>query len=85
MKNNDGLSEEAKVNYMTFIKENLKMKTLQEIAHFSRCIPVDPDYNKSKHIIWLSPDFLLKMRKGSDFDHAIFMVKDHAYSEQISS
>lgn len=47
------------------------LTTLDEIAHFVRCYPI---HLESKGEIWSSPDYLVKIRKGSLEDHAILMA-----------
>jgi hypothetical protein len=48
------------------------LRTLDEIAHYIRCIPYSAA--DSSNEIWASPDFTLKVRKGSVEDHAILMA-----------
>lgn len=47
------------------------MTTLDEIAHFVRCFPINLD---SKGDVWSSPDYVVKVRKGGLEDHAILMA-----------
>ena len=43
--------------------------TLDEVAHFVHCFPYNPEPSNE---VWVSPDFLLKTKKGDIQDHAIF-------------
>lgn len=47
------------------------LTTLDEIAHFVRCFPINLD---SKGDVWSSPDYVVKVRKGGLEDHAILMA-----------
>jgi hypothetical protein len=47
------------------------IRTLAEIAHYVRCIPVIPEERPN---IWANPDFFLTMKKGTSEDHALLMV-----------
>ena len=47
------------------------LTSLDEVAHFVRCFPV---YLESKGDVWSSPDYVIKIRKGSTEDHAILMA-----------
>lgn len=46
------------------------LETLDEVAHFSRCFTISQDKND----VWTSPDNMLKNKKGSLEDHAVFMA-----------
>ncbi len=52
-----------------FFDSNLS--TLDEIAHYVRCIPYSSDPHEE---VWSSPDFILTTRKGNQTDHAILMA-----------
>lgn len=47
------------------------LTTLDEIAHFVRCFPINLE---SKGEVWSSPDYVVKIRKGGLEDHAILMA-----------
>jgi hypothetical protein len=46
------------------------LETLDEIAHYTRCFI----FSNDKNDIWMSPDNMLKNKKGNIQDHAIFMA-----------
>ncbi len=46
------------------------LETLDEIAHFTRCFI----FSNDKNDIWMSPDNMLRNKKGNLQDHAIFMA-----------
>ncbi len=60
------------------------IKTLDEAAHYVRCFP----FNAEKGDVTVTPDFLLKTRKGDLDDHAILMaclmmgLKKETYSKK---
>ncbi len=43
------------------------------MAHFVRLIPFDVS-TKKDNSIWISPDFTLKLKRGTILDHAILMA-----------
>lgn len=49
---------------------DISVKTLHELVHFVRNIPFIGD-SFSKREVWMSPDFMLKIRKGFPHDHAV--------------
>lgn len=49
---------------------DIAVNTLHELCHFVRNIPFISD-SFSKKEVWISPDFLLKVRKGFAHDHAV--------------
>jgi hypothetical protein len=46
------------------------VKTLHELIHFVRNIPFIGD-SFSKREVWMSPDFMIKIKKGFPHDHAV--------------
>lgn len=55
------------------LKNDLRMKTYGELAHFVRCIPFFEETRKNNDI-WMSSDFLLTLKKGNVQDHAILLA-----------
>lgn len=53
---------------------NSNINTLDEVAHFTRCFPYPSEQEATDTDIWASPDFMLKIRKGSLEDHTILMA-----------
>jgi hypothetical protein len=49
----------------------MQLETLSELAHYVRSIPFIETPNKE---IWVAPDFLLRIRRGSYWDHAVLMA-----------
>ncbi len=60
-------SKEDRENNKNFHDSNLR--TLDEVAHYVHCFPYNVDTPAND--VWVSPDFLLKTRKGDVEDHAI--------------
>ena len=50
---------------------NYNLTTLDEIAHFVRCFPINLEQTEN---VWSSPDYVIKIRKGSLEDHSILMA-----------
>jgi len=48
------------------------IRTLKEVAHFVRCIPITPDLDDPE--VWSTPDVMLTMRQGQVHDHALLMA-----------
>lgn len=48
------------------------LSTLDEVAHYVRCFPFLTEFYDSD--VWSSPDFMLKIRKGTVEDHTILMA-----------
>ena len=55
---------------MFSIPNDIMVKTLHELVHYVRNIPFIGD-SFSKREVWMSPDFMLRIRKGFPHDHAI--------------
>lgn len=52
-------------------EEDTELESLQDLAHYVRCIPfTESDYND----VWYSPDFFLALRRGSLIDHALLLA-----------
>jgi hypothetical protein len=71
------------------LKNDLRMKTFGEMAHFVRCIPFFDESRKTSDI-WMSSDFLLTLKKGNIQDHCIllanlFMGCEYETQEDIPS
>ena len=71
------------------LKNDLRMKTYGELAHFVRCIPFFEENRKTSDI-WMSSDFLLTLKKGNIQDHCIllanlFMGAEYEDKEDIPS
>ena len=48
------------------------IRTLKEVAHYIRCIQIQPDFNDDT--VWSTPDIMLTMRQGQVHDHALLMA-----------
>ncbi|EGR30333.1 hypothetical protein IMG5_134820 [Ichthyophthirius multifiliis] len=47
------------------------LETLQDLAHYVRCIPYTDIYSND---VWFSSDFFLSLKRGSIIDHALLMA-----------
>lgn len=47
-------------------------RTLREVAHFVRCIQINPDIDIDD--VWCTPDVMLTMRLGQVHDHALLLA-----------
>lgn len=52
--------------------KDTRTKTLPEIAHFITTIPFSDE--RPTNEVWLSPDFVLMLKKGNLHDHTLLMV-----------
>lgn len=50
------------------------IRTLDEVAHFVKCIPFRGNLEYQVDRVWSSPDFVLTMRLGSLEEHAILLA-----------
>ena len=61
---------------MDWFKKNSQLargiRTLKEVAHFVRSIPITPDIVDPK--TWSTPDVMLTMRQGQVHDHALLLA-----------
>ncbi len=53
--------------------KDTRTKTLPEIAHFITTIPFSDE--RPTNEVWLSPDFVLMLKKGNLHDHTLLMVE----------